>query len=356
MAHRHTTPLGDFPRFLGSSDEDPDAHIQLFELICGAHEIVDDGRKVCIFPATLRGDASEWYANLSMQERATYDDLKTHFLRKFRGLGFEEKLAEQFDQLGQGASESIDKYIDRMDTIVRKLGNSAPDKETLKRRFLVGLHDEEVERYIRLKRPVSLEEAKHEARIWEENECRAKKESRSREEVNRDRVCGSQKRKGGGSEIKRKITQEVKVSKVNMTEPSRKNIPKKTEAKDPRKDCKGKLGDGSEKRKGSSKILVKQMDHNEHECLRKCDVEISRGDALTIDEGVVRKGKFSKQMNALYEEIERECKGIAKHEQKCYDLHDGVSDLEKNTLGTMWLCRMNPCFEEDAHFEKDEHL
>ncbi|KAH7373179.1 hypothetical protein KP509_17G042900 [Ceratopteris richardii] len=151
MDQRHTTPLGDFPRFLGSSDEDPDAHIQLFELICGAHEIVDDGRKLQIFPATLRGDAIEWYANLGVHERTSYDDLKTNFLRKFRG-----------------ANESIDKYIDRMDPIVRKLGNSAPDRETLKRQFLVGLNDEKVERYIRLKRPISVDEAKHEARVWEE--------------------------------------------------------------------------------------------------------------------------------------------------------------------------------------------
>ncbi|KAH7291821.1 hypothetical protein KP509_29G036900 [Ceratopteris richardii] len=99
MAQRYETPLGDFPRFLGSSDEDPDAHIQLFELICGAHEIVDEGRKLRIFPATLRRDASEWYANLGVQERTTYNDLKTNFLRKFGGQGFEEKLAEQFDHL-----------------------------------------------------------------------------------------------------------------------------------------------------------------------------------------------------------------------------------------------------------------
>ncbi|KAH7300924.1 hypothetical protein KP509_23G003600 [Ceratopteris richardii] len=154
MAQRHATPLGDFPCFLGCLDEDPDGHIQLFEVICGAHEIVDEDRKLRIFPLTLRGDASEWYRNLGVHERTTYDNLKTNFLRKFRG-----------------ASESIDQYIDRMDTIVRKLGNSVPDNETLKRRFLVGLHDGKVEEYIRLKRPVSLEEAKHEARVWEEVQC-----------------------------------------------------------------------------------------------------------------------------------------------------------------------------------------
>ncbi|KAH7424172.1 hypothetical protein KP509_12G093900 [Ceratopteris richardii] len=171
MAGRPWVPLSDFPLLLGPFNEDPDAHVQLFEVICGAHGIVDDGRKSCIFPATLRGDASEWYANLCVHKRTTYDDMKTNFLRKFRGLGFEENLAEELDHLRQGATESIEKYIDRMDTIVRKLGDSAPDRETLKRRFLVGLDDGKVEEYIRLKRPLSLEEVKHEARIWKEVQC-----------------------------------------------------------------------------------------------------------------------------------------------------------------------------------------
>ncbi|KAH7428181.1 hypothetical protein KP509_10G079600 [Ceratopteris richardii] len=698
MAQRHATPLGDFPCFLGSSDEDPDAHIQLFEPICGAHEIVDDGRKLWIFPATLRGDAIEWYANLGVHERTSYDDLKTNFLRKFRGLGFEEKLAEELDHLRQRATESIDKYIDRMDTIVRKLGNGAPDKETLKRRFLVGLHDEKVEQYIRLKRPVSLEEAKHEARIWEEaqcvlqmhrerlishsrslgtnqestmfvdinpkkevelldklnadtlarvkpscspighmameclsvqesrsdsprirhdgirerktneyttkvresrrgdismspclsgnfgkaevfderraqveskprtkiivnqgvpevgvvppvqtmrsegktsederckrqepilarerdrhkndvilmpkivdavecdlqedvglqckvqqlehdveklrdvvshleselaqekksriqqeekvkeigrvtyewlkeaqdirdnenkridqlvqenegfrelikrwefdrkiqrekivsetekceelerkvealierlqtfertkivrrtskgkeerlgsrqvdsKECRVNNESRFREEVNGDRVCGSQKRKGDGIATRKRTTTKVESSKVSMTTPITKRILKKSETRDFGKRCKGTLSDGREKRKGNSTTHAQEINHMERKCVRKSDKEIEGRDSFTTYQHIMKEDKFVARVNAFYEEIERECKGVAKCEQKFHDLHDVASELEKKTFGTMWLCRMKPCFEKDKHFEEDEHL
>ncbi|KAH7372381.1 hypothetical protein KP509_17G000900 [Ceratopteris richardii] len=440
MAQRHATPLADFPRFLGSPNEVPDGHMQLFEVICGAHEILDDGRKLCIFPATLRGEASEWYANPVVQERATYNCLKTNFLRKFRGPGFEEKLAEQFDHLRQGASESIDK----------KLGNSVPDNETLKRRFLVGLHDGKVEEYIRLKRPVSLEEAKREARIWEEvqgvlrlhtarfnlasqckvqqleceleklrdvvshleselaqertnriqqaekmkeiervayewfkdtqdikdkknkkidqlvkeNEgfqelikrweidrkiqrekivsemekrekierkiealmrrtqtlektkigkialkgkegrlgsrhieiegCRTKKEVETREKVSGDRVEVSQKEKGNGIEMRKKITKKTETSEVSKAASATKRILEKSETRDFGKGCKGTIGECKEKKKGSWRILAKEIDYSERKCAKQDDKELGEGDALTMDQEVTRKDTFSK--------------------------------------------------------------
>ncbi|KAH7372752.1 hypothetical protein KP509_17G019000 [Ceratopteris richardii] len=95
MAGRPWVPLSDFPLFLGSFNEDPDGHVQLFEVICSAHEIVDDDRKSRIFATTLRGDASEWYANLGVHKRTTYDDLKTNFLMKFREVKHEARIWEE---------------------------------------------------------------------------------------------------------------------------------------------------------------------------------------------------------------------------------------------------------------------
>ncbi|KAH7432419.1 hypothetical protein KP509_07G021500 [Ceratopteris richardii] len=591
MAQRHATPLGDFPCFLGAFDEDLDGHVQLFEVTCGAHEIVEDSKKLRIFPATLRGDASEWYANLGMHERTTYDDLKTNFLRKFRGLGFEEKLAEELDHVRQGPNESIDKYIDRMNTIVRKLGNSAPDGETLKRRFLVGLHDEKVEQYIRLKRPSSLDETKHEARAWEEvqyvlqmhrdrlishsrglgenqesskiveiteakvgvlprariirsegrtggdgkpkkqepmhardkdehkndaiitsqivaqvecealkdvglqckvqkleceleklrdvvshlerelaqekanrmqqvekvkdvervahewfkdtqdiwdkenkridqlmqenegfreltkrweidrkiqrekivNEmekrgelerkvevlmgraetlektkigkiaskgkeerlgfrhveiegCGTKKEVETKVRVSGERVEVSEKGKENGIETRKKTTTSTESSEQNMKTPIVKRILKKNETSDLGRKCKGTIGECKEKKKGSLRILAKEIDYNDRKCVKQGDKELGDGNALTMDQEVRRKDTFSKQMNVLYEKTERERKDVTEGAQKYNDLHDAVSDLEKKTPENMWLCRMNPCFEKDEHFEEDERL
>ncbi|KAH7365054.1 hypothetical protein KP509_18G006800 [Ceratopteris richardii] len=338
MAQRHATPLGDFPRFLAFPNEDPDAHIQLFQVICGAHEIVDEDRKLCIFPATLRGDASEWYGNLGVHERTTYHDLKTNFLRTFRGLRFEERLAEELAHLRQGANESIDKYIDRVDTIVRKLGNSAPDKETLKRRFLVGLHNEKVEQYIRLKRPASLEEAKHEARIREEvQKCPSLQGSRVDAPMNRyDRIRELEKDE---------YVAKTKIGKIALKGKEEKSGSRRVESEGFRTkkeiEMRGRVS--------GDRVEVSQKG-------KQGDKEIGEGDALTMDRGVARKNKFSKWVNALYEEIERDCKGVAKCEQECHDPHDVVSNFEKQTLRYMWLCWMNPCFEKDKNFEKDEHL
>ncbi|KAH7404339.1 hypothetical protein KP509_15G021400 [Ceratopteris richardii] len=340
MAHRHATPLGDFPCFLGTSDEDLDGHVQLFEVICGAHEIVEDRKKLRIFPTTLRGDASEWYANLGMHKRTTYDDLKTNFLRKFRGLGFEEKLAEELEHLRQGPNKSIDKYIDRMNTIVRKLGNSAPDAETLKRRFLVGLHDEKVEQYIRLKRRASLDEKKHAARAWEEVQSMLRLyrdglslHSRSIEESKESTmfIDINEKKEEYRSKVQSKPRRKII---VNQGVPTEERVEMKSSRSKNR--CIN-LGEGKNRQNSIKR--------------KRREIRCSHNGS-----GVARTKKFSKWVNSLYEEIDRDHKGVAKCEQECHDPHDVDSNLEKQTLRYMWLCRMNPCFEKDDHFEADEHL
>ena len=82
--------------------------------------------------------------------------------------GFQDRLAQQLDYLLQGINESIDNYIQHMETIVRKMGANAPDDITQKRRFIDGLRDEDAQNYVSLRRPADLAAAKQEARNWEE--------------------------------------------------------------------------------------------------------------------------------------------------------------------------------------------
>ncbi|KAH7441806.1 hypothetical protein KP509_03G055400 [Ceratopteris richardii] len=168
MAQRISVHLGDFTKFLGAWDEDPDSFIQLFEVTCEANEVVDQGQRLRIFPAILRDEAANWYGNLISQERGTYQMLKEAFLAKFRRQGFQDRLAQQMDYLRQGVNESIDNYIQRMETLVRKMGANAPNDETLKRRFIAGLRDPTVQQHISLTRPATLIDAKEQARLWEE--------------------------------------------------------------------------------------------------------------------------------------------------------------------------------------------
>ncbi|KAH7288164.1 hypothetical protein KP509_31G014900 [Ceratopteris richardii] len=72
------------------------------------------------------------------------------------------------DYLRQGINESIDNYIQRMETLVRKMGANAPNDETLKRRFIAGLRDPTAQQHISLTRPATLIDAKEQARLWEE--------------------------------------------------------------------------------------------------------------------------------------------------------------------------------------------
>ncbi|KAH7300825.1 hypothetical protein KP509_24G080500 [Ceratopteris richardii] len=72
------------------------------------------------------------------------------------------------DYLRQGVNESIDNYIQRMEMLVRKMGANAPNDETLKRRFILGLRDPTAQQHISLTRPATLMDAKEQARLWEE--------------------------------------------------------------------------------------------------------------------------------------------------------------------------------------------
>ncbi|KAH7297787.1 hypothetical protein KP509_25G012500 [Ceratopteris richardii] len=72
------------------------------------------------------------------------------------------------DYLRQGVNESIDNYIERMETLVRKMGANAPNEDTLKRRFIAGLRDPSAQQHISLSRPATLVASKDVARVWEE--------------------------------------------------------------------------------------------------------------------------------------------------------------------------------------------
>ncbi|MCO5598982.1 hypothetical protein L7F22_053081 [Adiantum nelumboides] len=167
-AARATIRLADFTPFAGLWDEDPDAHVQKFEVTCVANEIVDDDQKLHIFPATFKDEAASWYGNLAAADRATYGILRDNFLQKFRRQGFQDRLAQQLDYLLQGVNESIDHYIKRMETIARKMGVHVPNDDTQKRRFIDGLRDVNAQQFVGLRRPADLATAKQEACNWEE--------------------------------------------------------------------------------------------------------------------------------------------------------------------------------------------
>ena len=167
---RPSVRLADFAQYAGQEDEDPDGHLERFEVVCLAQGIVEDDQKLNVFPATLQCEALSWFYNLDLACQVTYQALIDNFLARFRGLGFQEKLARQFDNLFQCFNEDIDHYIQRMETLVRRMGVFAPNDTTQKRKFIDGLCNLEAQTVVRLSIPIDLATAKQEARNWEEVE------------------------------------------------------------------------------------------------------------------------------------------------------------------------------------------
>ena len=75
--------LSEFPQFVGQGDEDPDIHIDRFEVVCVAQGIESVVCKGKIFPATLKDEALNWYFNLNQASHAAYDTLVDAFLTQF---------------------------------------------------------------------------------------------------------------------------------------------------------------------------------------------------------------------------------------------------------------------------------
>ena len=74
--------LAKFPLFKGHENEDLDVHVERFEVFCVAQGIFNDW-KLQIFLATLQNEVLDWFLNLDLGSKATYQVLSTSFLTKF---------------------------------------------------------------------------------------------------------------------------------------------------------------------------------------------------------------------------------------------------------------------------------
>ena len=75
--------------------EDPDVHINRFNTVAQANNQAADADKLRVFPATLDGYASDWYAQSCVGHFTTWDELGIAFLDSFRPIGYAERLSCQ---------------------------------------------------------------------------------------------------------------------------------------------------------------------------------------------------------------------------------------------------------------------
>ena len=75
-------------------DEDLDVHVNRFNTVAQANNQAADADKLRVFPATLNGYASDWYAQFLAGHFITWDELRTTFLKSFHPIGYAKRARE----------------------------------------------------------------------------------------------------------------------------------------------------------------------------------------------------------------------------------------------------------------------
>ena len=72
------------PTFYGKSNEDPDAFLFEFDILCRSYNYLQDAQKLKLFPGTLKYSALRWFMELREYSIKTWEDMKTAFPWKYQ--------------------------------------------------------------------------------------------------------------------------------------------------------------------------------------------------------------------------------------------------------------------------------
>jgi len=76
-------PPSVLPNFYGMSTKDPNSFMFEFDILCRTYGYTDDTHKLRLFPATLKATALKWFMGLGEQTIASWDDMRSVFLKKY---------------------------------------------------------------------------------------------------------------------------------------------------------------------------------------------------------------------------------------------------------------------------------
>ena len=131
------------PQFRGRRHDNPDNHVNEFEIVCAANGYLRDMDKVCYFPCTLKDIAMEWYVQYECGHFTTWVALKDAFLECFRLEKTPVQLLQKLYTIKQGSKEYVVEYVGCLRTLYNRLdAQSQPTTQVLVGWFIVGLWKE----------------------------------------------------------------------------------------------------------------------------------------------------------------------------------------------------------------------
>ena len=109
----------------------------------------------------LSGPAETFYFSLAPETRRDFDELTAELKNRFSSEDVKWRLRQSLSARKQGAKESLDSYIEFINSTCQKLGVSKEDQLHF---FVNGLHDE-IKREVLMHKPLDYQSAENLARL-----------------------------------------------------------------------------------------------------------------------------------------------------------------------------------------------
>lgn len=130
------------PMFLSMANEDLDAFLFEFDILCRSYDYLTDEKKLKLFPITLKSSALRWLMGLLEGSIKTWKDMKKAFLGKYEDYCCQGDLREEILHLRQGDDESLEDYIEKLEYLTKRCPQHGHEQATLKMVFLAGMREE----------------------------------------------------------------------------------------------------------------------------------------------------------------------------------------------------------------------
>lgn len=135
-------PLLSLPKFQGTTNEDLDIFLFLFDVLYQSYDYTSDAQKLKLFPTTLKGVVFRWFMGLGNASISSLDDIKKTFLEKYQDYCKIINQRGEFFIMSQRGDGILEEYIECLQYKLQSFNHSDLDKDILKFILIWGMKDD----------------------------------------------------------------------------------------------------------------------------------------------------------------------------------------------------------------------
>jgi hypothetical protein len=147
------------PRFFGSRNEDPVAHVERFEELLISSLVTQREYYLIWFPTTLTDSAYSWYRSHNAGTFTTYAQLLAAFLNQYRPETGQQQALSALISTKQGSTEDITSYVRRFKVVCTRYVGTLLNDQTICYYFIQGFDINTTRWEVLTRQPNTLEAA-----------------------------------------------------------------------------------------------------------------------------------------------------------------------------------------------------